>query len=170
MSCLFVSVSELWFSPLLGFSGQSCAGVGWCCQNLLCWAGKLWGLFLGWGAAWGEALMWHQHHLSAVWVKNRAEKCLQWKFHFSLVINFLTLFSADTKLNITLLMVNFWRNHICHMEGPNISCSWLLLSILADYILNFYCHKGCAWAFSPHPMASDRHWNMDAVKSDKMKF
>lgn len=78
--------------------------------------GKLWGLFLVWGTAWEEALMWHQHHLSAVWVKSRAEKCLQWIFHFSLLINFLKLFGAGTDdevLKESCLPLGFaWRYHV----------------------------------------------------------
>lgn len=105
---------------LSGFSDQSCApagaGMGWCCQNLLGCAGELWGLFLEWGTAWEEALMWHQHHLSAVWVKSRAEKCLQWIFHFSLLINFLKLFGAGTDdevLKESCLPLGFaWRYHV----------------------------------------------------------
>lgn len=101
---------------LSGVSAQSCdpagAGMGWCCQNPLGWAGKLWDLFL----EWGEALMWHQHHLSAVWVKNRAEKCLQWIFHFSLLINFVKLLGADTDGGVlkesSLPLAFAWRYQI----------------------------------------------------------
>lgn len=135
---------------LSGVSAQSCgpAAMGWCCQNLLGWAGELWDLPL----EWGEALMCHQHHLSAVWLKNRAEKCLQWIFHFSPLINFLKLLGADTDGGVLkescLPMAFAWRYQIFPVAD---SCFPYLLSILSS--LNCFCHRGCpfTWAFPPIP-------------------
>lgn len=149
VSCVFVCqcLRAVVFS-LSGFSAQSCApaAAGGGCAARIFWeiVGSVPGVRCSPYVTSAPFICWLGEEQS--W------KCLQWIFHFSLLIKFLELFGADADDGVLkescLLLAFAWRHQIF--------LQWWLLSKLAVNFLNFYCHRDVlSPGHSPHAMASE---------------